>query len=167
MSARDVATAATAAGGRPHPRDDTRPPGPSGGPPPEYPARPPVSQVLVGSMVLVIVGGIYLAAHIPGHAPLAPAYGLMAAAAVLLVTGVVLVARLQQFAWGRFFQVLRWALLAYVVIAGMLEYVFVLDGTRGTLLGILTGMLVMFAVDVPVVLAFSVARYEVDRSAPV
>ncbi|MGH9089035.1 MAG: hypothetical protein ACRDYZ_13160 [Acidimicrobiales bacterium] len=133
---------------------------PGAGAPPDYPARPPVSQVLVGSMVLVIVGGIYLAAHLPQRAPLGPAYGLLAAGAALLVAGVVLVARLRAFAWGRFFQVLRWALLAYVVIAGMLEYVFVLDGTNGPLLAILTSMLVMFAVDVPVVLAFSVARYE-------
>lgn len=136
------------------------------GVPPTYPRRPPVSQVLVGSMALVIVGGIYLAAHLPRRAPLGPAYVLLAAAAVLLVVGVVLVARLREFAWGRFFQVLRWALLAYVVIAGMLEYVFVLDGTRGALLAVLTSMLVMFAVDVPVVLAFSVARYDLGGLAP-
>lgn len=129
---------------------------------PAYPHRPPVNQVLVGSMALVIVGGIYLAAHLPTQAPLGPAYGMLAGAAALLVLGVVLVARLREFSWPRFFQVLRWALLAYVVIAGMLEYVFVLDGTRGTLLAILTTMLVMFAVDVPVVLAFSVARYDLE-----
>ena len=91
---------------------------------------------------------------------LGPAYGLLGSAAVLLVVGVGLVARLHQFSWPRFFQVLRWALLAYCVIAGMLEYVFVLDGTRGVMLAILTAMLAIFAVDVPVVLAFSVARYE-------
>ena len=120
---------------------------------------------MVGSMVLVITGGIYLAAHLPARAPLGPAWGLLAGAAVLLVAGVVLVARLSRFAWGRFFQVLRWALLAYAVIAGMLEFVFVLDGTRGTMLLILSTMLAMFAVDVPVVLAFSVARYDLTGTA--
>ncbi len=130
------------------------------GAPPVYPSRPPVNQVMVASMALVIAGGIYLAAHLPARAPLGPAWGLLAGAAVLLVVGVALVARLRQFAWHRFFQVLRWALLAYLVIAGMLEFVFVFDGTRGIMLVILSTMLVMFAVDVPVVLAFSVARYE-------
>jgi hypothetical protein len=43
--------------------------------------------------------------------------------------------------------VTRWALLAYLVIAGMLEYVFVLDHTRGRVLLVLTLMLVLFAVD--------------------
>jgi hypothetical protein len=42
----------------------------------------------------------------------------------------------------------------------MLEYVFVLDGTRGSTLVVMTVMLAIFAVDVPVLLAFSVARYQ-------
>lgn len=54
----------------------------------------------------------------------------------------------------------RYALLAYLVIAGMLEYVFVLDHTRGATLVVLTLMLVIYAVDIPVLLAFSVARYQ-------
>jgi hypothetical protein len=42
----------------------------------------------------------------------------------------------------------------------MLEFVFVLDHTRGAVLVVLSLMLVVFAVDIPVVLAFSVARYQ-------
>ena len=42
----------------------------------------------------------------------------------------------------------------------MLEFVFVLDGTRGTMLVVLTLMLAFFAVDIPLILAFSVARSE-------
>lgn len=42
----------------------------------------------------------------------------------------------------------------------MLEYVFVLDGTRGASLLVMTFMLVVFALDVPALLAFSVARYQ-------
>ena len=40
-------------------------------------------------------------------------------------------ARVQEFAWEAFFLVGRWALVTYTVIAGMLEYVFVLDRTAG------------------------------------
>jgi Tfp pilus assembly protein FimT len=38
----------------------------------------------------------------------------------------------------------------------MLEFIFVLDGTRGATLVLMTFMLAVFAVDVPVLLAFSV-----------
>jgi hypothetical protein len=46
------------------------------------------------------------------------------------------------------------------VIAGMLEYVFVYDHTRGTQLLILSLMLAVFAVDIPLLLGFSVARFQ-------
>jgi hypothetical protein len=54
----------------------------------------------------------------------------------------------------------QWTLVAYVVIAGMLEYVFVVDGTRGGSLLVVSASLLVFAVDVPLILAFSVARYQ-------
>jgi hypothetical protein len=52
------------------------------------------------------------------------------------------------------------ALLAYLIEAGMLEYVFVLDHTRGSVLVVLTLMLAIFAVTIPMLLAFTVARYQ-------
>jgi hypothetical protein len=121
---------------------------------------PPVAHLAVSSMVLVIAAGIYLASHLPRHAPLAPAAGLVAGAGALLLAGVVLVSRITPFNWPVFFQVAGWALLAYLVISGMLEYVFVLDHTRGSMLALLSLSLLVFAVDIPLVLAFSVARYQ-------
>ena len=56
--------------------------------------------------------------------------------------------------------VARWALLAYVVIAGMIEYAFVYDHTRGTVLVVMTLMLVIFTLTPPVLLAFTVARFQ-------
>jgi len=47
----------------------------------------------------------------------------------------------------------------------MLEFVFVLDHTRGGLLIVLTLMLAVFAVNVPLLLAFSVARYQPGTAA--
>jgi hypothetical protein len=125
-----------------------------------FAGRPPIPLVCVASMALVLVSGIYLAAYLPRRAPLGPATGLVAAAGVALLIAVVLVARLRDFAWGGFFLVVRWALLAYVVIAGILEYVFVLDGTRGSMLVLLTVSLLVFAVNIPVLLGFSVARFQ-------
>jgi len=59
-----------------------------------------------------------------------------------------------------FFRVGDWALLAYGVIAGMLEFIFVFDHTRGGSLVVFTLSLLVFALDVPLLLAFSVARYQ-------
>ena len=121
---------------------------------------PPIIPVAVTSMALVIVGVIYLAAYLPDTAPLAPAVGLLIAASALLVANVVMLARMRRFAWDRFFAVWEWTLLAYVIIAGMLEYVFVLDGMRGSLLAVMTMMLVVFTLDIPILLGFSVARFK-------
>jgi len=121
---------------------------------------PPVTEVAVGALALVVVGGIYLASYLPRHAPLALPTGLLIAATVLVGANIVLLSRLAAFAWSTFFLVGRWALLAYCVVAGMLEYVFVYDGTRGSLLVLLSGMLVLFALDVPTIIAFTVARFE-------
>ena len=74
------------------------------------------------------------------------------------------VAGLRDFAWHTFFVVAKWALLAYAVIAGILEYVFVYDGTRGGMLVLLTLSLFIFAVDIPVLFGFSVARFQLPRA---
>jgi hypothetical protein len=121
---------------------------------------PPVPALCMAAMILVVVGGIYLAAYLPRPAPLGPAVGLVAAGGALVVTAAAMVSRVRPFAWQAFGRVGGWSLLAYVVIAGMLEYVFVLDGTRGSVLAILALMLVVFAVDIPLLFAFSVARYQ-------
>ena len=72
----------------------------------------------------------------------------------------VLLSGSHDFAWKRFFQVGRWSLLAYAVIAGMIEFAFVYDHTRGAQLVVMTLMLVLFMLNVPVLIAFTVARYE-------
>jgi hypothetical protein len=121
---------------------------------------PPVAELSVVSMALVISGGIYLVAHLPQRAPLGPAVGLLVAAGALLVANAALVSLLRPFAWRVFFQVAGWVLVAYVVIGGMLEFIFVFDDTRGALLVVLTLSLLVFALDIPILLGFSVARYQ-------
>lgn len=121
---------------------------------------PPVAWLAVASMALVIVAGIYLASYLPARAALGPAVGLLAGAVALLVAALGLVSRLRPFAWRAFFQVAGWALVAYVVIAGLLEFIFVFDHTRGAMLAVLTGSLAVFALDIPLLLGFSVARYQ-------
>jgi uncharacterized membrane protein len=141
-------------------------PGAAGAPSPSVPHAesserrlPPVTQVAILTLSLIVAGGVYLAAKIPHHVSLAPAVGLLAAAAALLLANAVMLSRITPFAWRRFFQVGRWTLLAYAIITGMLEYVFIYDGVRGGTLAVLTGMLAVFTLNVPLVISFTVARY--------
>jgi hypothetical protein len=121
---------------------------------------PPVTQLGMLSLGLVLVAGIYLSAHLPEHVSLGPAVALLAASALVFVVNLVALARVKGFAWGRFFAVARWALLAYAVISGMIEYVFLRNHTSGGALVVLTLSLVVFAVNVPVLVGFTVARYD-------
>jgi len=132
--------------------------------PDAFSAYPPVPAVCVVSMALILVSGIFLASYLPRQAPLGPAVGLVAASGAALVAAVVLVARIGTFAWTSFFLVVKWSLLAYAVIAGLLEFVFVYDGTRGSMLVLLTVSLLVFAVDIPLLMGFSVARFQPGRS---
>ena len=129
-------------------------------PPAQERRLPPIQQIGVAVLVLIVLGGIYTASHLPRHVPQGPTIGLLAAAVVLLAVNVSLLARIEGFAWGAFRLVSGWVFLAYLVIAGMLEYVFIYDHTRGSQLVILSLMLAVFAVDIPILLGFSVARFQ-------
>ena len=120
---------------------------------------PPVTQIGMTSLALIVTGGIYLSAHLPNHVPLGPAVALLAASVLLLVGNIVALARVRGFPWARFFDVAKWTLLAYVVIAGMIEYSFLRDHIKGGVLVVLTLSLVVFAVHVPVLVGFTVARF--------
>ncbi len=120
---------------------------------------PPVTQLAMISLALIVAGGIYLASHIPNRVPLAPATILLAGSALLLVVNVLLLYRATGFPWRRFFQVAKWALLAYTIIAGMIEYAFLRDALKGGPLIVLTLSLVVFAVHVPLLIGFTVARF--------
>jgi hypothetical protein len=124
---------------------------------------PPVTELGMASLALIVAGGIYLSSHIPEHVPLGPAVGLLAASALLLAINIGLLARVQGFPWNRFFAVARWSLLAYLVIAGMIEYAFLQNHLSGGPLVVLTLSLAVFAVHVPMLMGFTVARYYVPE----
>ncbi len=120
---------------------------------------PPVAWLTTLALSTVIVGGIVMSAYAPRRAPLAPVGALLALAVVLLIGVVVIFTRLRDFAWSTFGRVFKWALLAYVIEAAVIEFAFVHDHTSGATLAVLSGMLVVFAVSVPTTIAFTVARY--------
>ena len=125
---------------------------------------PPVTELGVVSMALIVAGGISIAARLPGHVPLGLPVALLAASALVMAVNLVWLGRVPGFNWPAFFAVARWALVAYVVIAGMLEFIFVKDGTRGGVLVVLTLSLVVYAVHVPLLIGFTVARYQPPES---
>jgi hypothetical protein len=127
---------------------------------PDQDSLPPVTEVAVGSMSLIIIGGVYMASHLPHAAPTTLPIVVLVGAVALILWNVFSLSRLREFSWSSFWLVGRWALVAYAVIGGMLEYVFLRDGTRGTQLVLVTLMLIAYALIIPMLLAFSVARYQ-------
>jgi hypothetical protein len=73
--------------------------------------------------------------------------------------------RIKDFAWERFFAVAKWSLLSYAVTAGLIEYVFLRNHTSGGPLVVLTLSLVVYAVHVPTLIGFTVARYYQPQTA--
>lgn len=120
---------------------------------------PPVTEIGMASLALIVAGGIYLSAHLPRHVPLGPAVALLAASALLLLGNLVALSRVRDFPWPRFLEVAKWSLLAYVVIAGMIEYAFLRNHLSGGPLVVLTLSLVVFSVHVPMLVGFTVARF--------
>jgi len=51
---------------------------------------PPVTQLGMASLALIVAGGIYLSSHLPEHVPLTPAIILLVLYAIAVVTALVL-----------------------------------------------------------------------------
>jgi hypothetical protein len=132
-------------------------------PPIDERRMPPVTEIGMTSLALIVAGGIYLAAHLPESVPLTPAIVLLALSAMLLAGNLLSLTRVHDFAWWRFFQVGRWALLAYAITAGLIEYAFLRNGLSGGPLIVVTLSLVVYALHVPMLIAFTVARYADPR----
>ncbi len=120
---------------------------------------PPVTQLTIASLALVLIGGIYMVGSFPNEPVYVIPVALFAASAALWVVSVLLLTRHAGFAWPVFTRVARWALLAYATIAGMIEFSFFHNNVHGTPLLVLSLMLVMFALDVPLSIGFTVARF--------
>jgi hypothetical protein len=114
---------------------------------------------MTGSLASAVVGGVLMASYAPRKAPLGVATALLVLAIILLGLAAGLLSHVKDFAWTVFNKVFKWALLAYVVEAGMIEFAFVRNHTSGASLAIVSGMLLIFGVSVPSTIAFTVARY--------
>jgi hypothetical protein len=120
---------------------------------------PPVTAIAMTSLGLIVAGGIYLSAHLPQHVPIGPAVVLLVLSAALMAYNIYSLTRVKDFPWERFFAVAKWSFLAYLVIAGLIEYAFLKNHLSGAPLVVLTLSLLVFAIHVPTLLGFTVARY--------
>ncbi len=121
---------------------------------------PPIGEISVLVMALVIIGGIYMASHLPRPVSLTPAILLTLVASALLLLNIGFLSHLKDFAWKTFYAVAKWSLLAYAIIAGTIEFIFIFDKTRGSTLLLFSAILLIFAVNIPIHFGFSVARYQ-------
>jgi membrane protein YdbS with pleckstrin-like domain len=128
---------------------------------------PPVTEIGMLSLALIVAGGIYLSAHLPQHVPLGPAVILLVLSVCLLLLNLASLFRIDGFPWDRFFTVAKWSLLAYAVIAGLILYAFLQDHISGGPLIVLTLSLVVFAVHVPMLVGFTVARFDDTDKFPI
>ena len=74
----------------------------------------------------------------PPRAARDPRSRCSSASVLLLLGNIVALSRVKDFAWDRFFAVAKWSLLAYLLIAGMIEYAFLKDHVSGGSLVVLT-----------------------------
>jgi hypothetical protein len=121
---------------------------------------PPIIEVGSLALVFCIVGVIYLSASGFGTPDLAPAIGLLVAACLVVLANTVMLSRIRPFNWHVFWVVGGWTLLAYAITAGMLMYTFIYDALPSGKLSLLVATLAVFAIDIPMMLAFSVARFQ-------
>ena len=123
---------------------------------------PPVAWLSTAALALVVAGGVLMASYAPRRPPLALPTSLLVASVLALAAAWVLLGRHRPFAWRTFRRVFKWALLAYVISAGMIEFAFVRDHTRGAPLVVVSCLLVVFATSVPTTIAVTTARFADD-----
>jgi hypothetical protein len=123
---------------------------------------PKAVEIVSLSLACAMVGGIWLGSHASPkaeHSLTLPTV-LLIAGGVLLLVGIAMVARVKGFAWNTWMRVGKWALLAYIVESGMILYAFVHNQVRGSTLAVVIGLIALFAIDVPFLIATTVARYD-------
>ncbi|MDA8262371.1 MAG: hypothetical protein M0Z47_06025 [Actinomycetota bacterium] len=122
--------------------------------------RPPIGVVCQVALASIVLSAVVLAAQIPKMSDTAVPIVFAALAWVLFLGAASMLSRVGPFAWGVFRMVAVRQLLVELVIAGMLEFVFIYDHTPGKALAIFTTLVAVFCLDIALLIAFSVARYQ-------
>ena len=121
---------------------------------------PPVVGVAMVALAFAVTGGVILAGQPVQHPSLVGPTVLEGGALVLELVSIVMMLRIRPFAWDRFRLVFGWAFLAYVIQGGMIEWAFAKNHTPGGPIAVLTCGIVVFSTIVPLMIAYTVARYQ-------
>lgn len=121
---------------------------------------PPVVPVAMLGLTLAITGGVIVVGQIGEKPSLAVPTVFMSGAIILELAAIVMLVTIRPFAWPRFALVFRWTLLAYVLQSAIIEWSFIVNDVPGRPLAVLSAGLVVFATIVPLMIAFTVARYQ-------
>lgn len=123
-------------------------------------SMPPVTGLGMASLACAVVSGVIVASQVGMDDPPMVVPTMFVAAALLLeIATVVVLVRIRPFAWDRFRLVFSVGLAAYVLRA-IIAWAFVINDVPAGPMTILSLGLVVFATIVPVMLAFTVARYQ-------
>ncbi|MCL5946568.1 MAG: hypothetical protein M1298_00890 [Chloroflexi bacterium] len=122
--------------------------------------RSPIVGCTIGSIVCAFLAIGIIAAYLPQAVPLVWPVAFLVASGVLLVAAIILLSRLRHFAWAMFFAVARWMAVLTMIFVAMTVLVFIVDATGGLTLAVMAIVLVLTAIDVPILVGFSVARHE-------
>ena len=118
----------------------------------------------VVSVVFVIATVATLASYMPKSAPHWVELTLLGLGALSYLVAVVTLVSTRVFEWSTFLNVAKPAFVAVLASTGVIEFAFLYDKTRGFTLVILTLGLVIVALALPLILAYSVARHVPSRS---
>lgn len=121
---------------------------------------PPVVGAGMAALTLAIIGGILLVSQIGAEEALTIPTVFIVAALVFEAVAIMLLPTIRPFAWWRFRQVFLVALCAYVVQSGIIGWSFIKNDVPSGPLTLLILGLVVFATIVPLMIAFTTARYQ-------
>ena len=120
----------------------------------------PSALAATAALTCAVLGGIYMAATIGAHSSLLPAVIISVAAYLFMTVSLVGLILDKHYSRPSFVKYVRGALLAYLLEAGILEFIFAYDQVPSKVFAILSALLVIFATSVPVIIGHTVAGVE-------
>lgn len=131
---------------------------------PKEPYAGDTTRSLIGPFFLGAIVCSYLAigimgAYLPRDVPLAWPIGFLIASVAFTAAAMALLSR-RRLAWGLFFAVVKWVLAVTSVFSSTAILLFFLNDIPGRTMAVMSAVLILTAVNLPLLIGFSVARHE-------